>query len=70
MSSSTVTYTSISYVSNLPPWGFHLISDAEPQTPEVVPQSPEQAPPSPDYMPGPEYPEYVALCDDEIPVED
>ncbi|GJW07265.1 hypothetical protein Tco_1569688 [Tanacetum coccineum] len=26
-----------------------------------------QTPPSPDYVPGPEYPEYVALSDDEIP---
>ncbi|GJZ00425.1 hypothetical protein Tco_0517854 [Tanacetum coccineum] len=30
-------------------------------------QSPEQVPPSPDYVPGPEYPDYVALSDDEIP---
>ncbi|GKE88355.1 hypothetical protein Tco_1565830 [Tanacetum coccineum] len=26
--------------------------------------------PSPDYVPGPEYPEYVAPSDDEIPVKD
>ncbi|GKE66782.1 hypothetical protein Tco_1520943, partial [Tanacetum coccineum] len=70
MSSSTVTNTSISSDLDLPPWGFQLLSDAEPQSPEVAPQSPEQAPPSPDYVPGPEYPEYVASSDDEIPVED
>ncbi|GJY65881.1 hypothetical protein Tco_0468119 [Tanacetum coccineum] len=70
MSSSTVTYTSISFDSNLPPWGFHLLSDAEPQSPKDAPQPPEKAPPSPNYVPGPEYPEYVALFDDEIPVED
>ncbi|GJS35740.1 putative reverse transcriptase domain-containing protein [Tanacetum coccineum] len=39
MSSSTVTYTSISFDSDLPPWG-------------------------------PEYPEYVAPSDDEIPIDD
>nr|GEV27593.1 hypothetical protein [Tanacetum cinerariifolium] len=50
MSSSTVTYTSISSDSDLPPWGFHLISDVEPQSPEAAPHSPEQAPPSPDYV--------------------
>ncbi|GKG22037.1 hypothetical protein Tco_0384632, partial [Tanacetum coccineum] len=27
-------------------------------------------PPSPDYVPGPEYPDYVALSDDEVLVED
>ncbi|GKE65415.1 hypothetical protein Tco_1519576, partial [Tanacetum coccineum] len=30
----------------------------------------EQAPQSPDYVPGPEYLEYLAPSDDEIPVED
>ncbi|GJX72016.1 hypothetical protein Tco_0309187 [Tanacetum coccineum] len=50
--------------------GFHLLSDAKPQSPEDAPQSLEQAPPSPDYVPGPEYPEYVAPSDDEILVED
>nr|GEZ42913.1 hypothetical protein [Tanacetum cinerariifolium] len=49
MSSSTVTYTSISSDSDLPPWGFHLISNAEPQSPKAAVQSPEQAPLSPDY---------------------
>ncbi|GJS41629.1 putative reverse transcriptase domain-containing protein [Tanacetum coccineum] len=35
-----------------------------------APQSPKLAPPSPDYVSGPEYSEYVAPSDDEIPVED
>ncbi|GJY87054.1 hypothetical protein Tco_0501682 [Tanacetum coccineum] len=70
MSSSMVAYTSISFDSDLPPWGFHLISDVEPQSPKVAPQSLDQAPPSPDYVPGPEYPEYLAPFDDEILVED
>ncbi|GKE68735.1 hypothetical protein Tco_1526807 [Tanacetum coccineum] len=70
MSSSTVTYTSISFDSDLPPWGFHLISDAEPYSLKATSQSQEQAPPSPDYVPGPEYPEYLAPSDDDIPVED
>ncbi|GKG16882.1 hypothetical protein Tco_0361839, partial [Tanacetum coccineum] len=63
MSSSTATYTSISSDSNLPPWGFHLMDPNEFQ----APQSPEQAPPSPDYVNGPEYREYVAPSDVEIP---
>ncbi|GKE64152.1 hypothetical protein Tco_1518313, partial [Tanacetum coccineum] len=29
-----------------------------------------EAPLSPDYVPGPEYPEYLALSDEEVPVED
>nr|GEU95369.1 reverse transcriptase domain-containing protein [Tanacetum cinerariifolium] len=33
-------------------------------------KEPEQAPPSPDYVPGPEYPEYLAPADDEIVDED
>nr|GEU53477.1 retrotransposon protein, putative, Ty3-gypsy subclass [Tanacetum cinerariifolium] len=70
MSLSTVTYTSISFDFDLPPWGFHLLSDAEPQSPEATPQSPKQASPSPDYEHGPEYLEYLAPYDDEIPVED
>ncbi|GKF69276.1 reverse transcriptase domain-containing protein [Tanacetum coccineum] len=70
MSSSTVTYTSISSDSDLPPWGFHLISDTEPQSPEAAPQSLEQASLSPDYVPGLEYPEYVAPSDNEILVKD
>nr|GEX37634.1 putative reverse transcriptase domain-containing protein [Tanacetum cinerariifolium] len=70
MSSSTVTYTSISFDFDLPPWGFHLLSDAEPQSPEAAPQSPEQASPSPDYVHSPEYLEYLTPSDDEIPLED
>ncbi|GJU21561.1 hypothetical protein Tco_1154903 [Tanacetum coccineum] len=66
MSSSTVTYTSISSDYDLPPWDFHLMDPDEFEEP----QSPEQAPPSPDYVPGPEYLEYLAPFDDEIPVED
>nr|GEW91301.1 putative reverse transcriptase domain-containing protein [Tanacetum cinerariifolium] len=69
MSSSTVTYMSISSDSDLPPWGFHLISNVEPQLPKAAPRSPEQAPPSPDYVPGLEYLKYLAPCDDEIPDE-
>nr|GEW05105.1 hypothetical protein [Tanacetum cinerariifolium] len=30
----------------------------------------EKAPPSPDYVSGPEYPKYVSLADNEIPIED
>ncbi|GJY51677.1 hypothetical protein Tco_0442524, partial [Tanacetum coccineum] len=50
--------------------GFHLICDVEPQSLEAAPQSPEQAPPSPDYVPSPEYPEYLARTNDEIPIKD
>ncbi|GJS10520.1 putative reverse transcriptase domain-containing protein [Tanacetum coccineum] len=66
MSSSTVTYTSISSDYNLPHWGFHLMDPCEFEAPRSL----EQAPSSPDYVPGPEYLEYVAPSDDEIPVED
>nr|GEV46836.1 hypothetical protein [Tanacetum cinerariifolium] len=65
-SHATVTYTSISSDSNLPPYGFHLIDLDEFE----AQQSSEQAPPSPDYVPGLEYPEYVAASDDEIPIKD
>ncbi|GKE15924.1 hypothetical protein Tco_1423501, partial [Tanacetum coccineum] len=41
---------------------------AEFDAPEEAPQSPKQ-PPSPDYVLGPEYSEYVAPSDDEIPLE-
>ncbi|GJS46352.1 hypothetical protein Tco_0596473, partial [Tanacetum coccineum] len=51
MSSSTITCTSISSDSDLPPWGYYLKSDVEPKSPEAAPQSPEQALPSPDYVP-------------------
>ncbi|GJZ00049.1 putative reverse transcriptase domain-containing protein, partial [Tanacetum coccineum] len=66
MSSSMVTYTSISSDSDLPPWGFHLMDPDEFE----APQSPEHAPPSREYVPGPKYPDYVAPSDDEIPVKD
>ncbi|GJS34738.1 hypothetical protein Tco_0533120 [Tanacetum coccineum] len=66
MSSSSVTYTSISSDFDLPPWGFHLM---DPDEFEAL-QSPEQASPSPDYVPGLEYPEYVAPSDNKIPVKD
>ncbi|GJX83545.1 RNA-directed DNA polymerase [Tanacetum coccineum] len=45
-------------------------SDDELDSGQAAPQSPEQAPPSPDYVPGPEYPKYVAPSDDEILVGD
>ncbi|GKA71832.1 hypothetical protein Tco_0778048 [Tanacetum coccineum] len=63
MSSSTVTYTSISSDYNLPHWGFHLMDPCEFEAPRSL----EQAASSPDYVPGPEYLEYVAPSDDEIP---
>ncbi|GKC22654.1 hypothetical protein Tco_1024804 [Tanacetum coccineum] len=50
--------------------GFHLIFDAEPQSPEDAPQSPEHAPPLPDYVPSLEYLDYFVPSDDEIPVKD
>ncbi|GJZ21341.1 hypothetical protein Tco_0558380 [Tanacetum coccineum] len=34
------------------------------------PEEPEQAPLSPDYVPGPEYPEYLAPSDEEVPMDD
>ncbi|GKC58024.1 hypothetical protein Tco_1085622, partial [Tanacetum coccineum] len=34
------------------------------------PEEPKQAPLSPDYVSGPEYPEYLALSDEEVPVKD
>nr|GEZ84600.1 hypothetical protein [Tanacetum cinerariifolium] len=66
MSSSTVTYTSISSNFDLPSRGFHLMDPDEFE----VPHSPKPAPPSPDYVPGPEYSKYVAPSNDEVPVED
>nr|GEV30890.1 UBN2 domain-containing protein [Tanacetum cinerariifolium] len=77
MSSSTITYTYV--YSDSEPWRFQWASNVELQSPEVALQSPKQAPPSPDYVPGlehpsspdyvpgPEYLEYVAPSDDEIP---
>ncbi|GJQ89472.1 hypothetical protein Tco_0000611 [Tanacetum coccineum] len=48
--------------------GHAASSRAGTTTPDYVPHL--KHPPSLDYVPGPEYPEYVALSDDEIPVED
>ncbi|GJV98555.1 hypothetical protein Tco_1553807 [Tanacetum coccineum] len=83
MSSFTVTYTSISSDSDLPPWGFHLMDPTKFEAPKEAPQPPKQASPSPNYVPGPEhppspdyvlgpgYPEYVADSDpEEDPEED
>ncbi|GJT15012.1 putative reverse transcriptase domain-containing protein [Tanacetum coccineum] len=66
MSSSTVTYTSVSFDSELPPWGFHLMDLAEfeaPPSPDYVPgpKEPEQAPLSPDYVSCPREPEQAPL---------
>ncbi|GJS52663.1 hypothetical protein Tco_0980955 [Tanacetum coccineum] len=33
-------------------------------------EEPEQVPLLPDYVPGPEYPEYLAPSDEEVPIED
>ncbi|GJU95211.1 hypothetical protein Tco_1319967 [Tanacetum coccineum] len=64
-SHATVTYTYVSIDSDLPPWSFHLMEAYEP---EAAPQSPEQSPLS--HVPAPEYPEYLASSDDDIPAED
>ncbi|GKC10742.1 hypothetical protein Tco_1007524 [Tanacetum coccineum] len=61
MSSYTVAYTSISFDSDLPPWGFHLMDPAE-----------FEAPPSLDYVPGLEHPpspDYVHVKDQPLPVD-
>ncbi|GJV29232.1 hypothetical protein Tco_1385680 [Tanacetum coccineum] len=79
MSSSTVTYTSISSDSDLPPWGFHLISDAEPhpEYPKYLAQSDneilgEDQPLRADASPTALSPGYVADSDplEEDPEED
>nr|GEX17392.1 hypothetical protein [Tanacetum cinerariifolium] len=49
---------------------FHLMDPTEFEVPGEASQSPKQAPPSPNYVPGYEYPEYVAPSDDEVPSED
>nr|GEV16798.1 hypothetical protein [Tanacetum cinerariifolium] len=72
---SAVTYTSV--YSDYEPWRFQWVSDAEPQSLEAALQAPPSPyyvpdlkhPPSPDYVPGPEYLEYLALSDDDIPTE-
>ncbi|GJY25558.1 hypothetical protein Tco_0400284 [Tanacetum coccineum] len=56
MSSLTVIYSSVYFDSES--WRFQWVFDDEPH------------PPSPDYVPGPEYREYVAPSDDEVPIED
>nr|GEZ77597.1 hypothetical protein [Tanacetum cinerariifolium] len=60
-SHATVTYTSISSVERS--WSISAMDPYE----EATLQAPEKAPPSPDYVLGPEYPEYLAPSDDEIP---
>ncbi|GKG42950.1 hypothetical protein Tco_0479634, partial [Tanacetum coccineum] len=57
---SEVTYTSISSHGDPLAWAVDFFRL----------QEPEQAPLSPDYMSGPEYPEYLAPSDEEVPVED
>ncbi|GJT43026.1 hypothetical protein Tco_0951741 [Tanacetum coccineum] len=58
MSSSTFTYTSLSFDSDLPPWGFHLMDPAEFEAPPSLDYVPGlEHPPSPDYVPGPKEPE-------------
>ncbi|GKA86972.1 hypothetical protein Tco_0808683 [Tanacetum coccineum] len=56
-----------------------LASSEEPDSPEAVlaspnyvpgPEEPEQAPLSPYYVSGPEYPKYLALFNEEVPMED
>ncbi|GJX46860.1 hypothetical protein Tco_0272050 [Tanacetum coccineum] len=67
MSSSTVTYTSISFDSDLPPWGFHLMDPAEFESPPSLNYvlGPGH-PPSPDYVPGPKEPEQAPLSPDYV----
>ncbi|GJT78244.1 hypothetical protein Tco_1044969, partial [Tanacetum coccineum] len=50
----------------------HLMHPVDLPSPDYVPgpEEPEQAPLSPDYVPGPEYLEYLALLDEEVPIED
>nr|GEU57585.1 hypothetical protein [Tanacetum cinerariifolium] len=67
-SHAVVNYTSVSTENDLPPWGFHLMEAYKPEAQEVASQSPNQAPLSP--VPAPEYLEYLAPSDDDIPVED
>nr|GEX81445.1 hypothetical protein [Tanacetum cinerariifolium] len=63
-SHATVTYTSISPAERS--WSILAMDPFE----EAALRALEQAPPSSDYVPGLEYPEYLAPFDDEIPVED
>ncbi|GKE10206.1 hypothetical protein Tco_1413757, partial [Tanacetum coccineum] len=63
--SSGVTYTSISSDYEEP-------SNVDPPLPDYMHglEEPEQAPLSLDYVSGPEYPEYLVLFDEEVPMED
>nr|GEY71619.1 putative reverse transcriptase domain-containing protein [Tanacetum cinerariifolium] len=65
MSSSTVTYTSISSNYEEP---LDARSPRAPPSPDYV-AGPEH-PHSPDYVPEPEYPEYLVSSDAEAPIED
>ncbi|GJT89258.1 hypothetical protein Tco_1070975 [Tanacetum coccineum] len=68
MSSSTVTYKSISSDSDLPQRGFHLMDPAEFEaapSPDYVPGL--EHPPSLDYLPDPEEPEQEPLILDYVP---
>nr|GEW85804.1 hypothetical protein [Tanacetum cinerariifolium] len=64
-SHATSTYNYVSTDSDLPPQGFHSMEAYEP---EAAPQSPKKAPLSP--ITSPEYLEYLAPSDDDIPAED
>ncbi|GKD63275.1 hypothetical protein Tco_1305383 [Tanacetum coccineum] len=81
--SSRVTYTYISSDYEEPSdagspgvivYGYDglLMHPIDPPSPNYVPdpEKPEQAPLLLDYVLGPEYPEYLAPSDDEIPIED
>ncbi|GJU33157.1 putative reverse transcriptase domain-containing protein [Tanacetum coccineum] len=68
MSSSTITYTSISSDLDLPPWGFHLMHPTKfeaPPSPNYM-LGPEH-PPSSDYVHSPEEPEQAPLSLDNVP---
>ncbi|GKA76165.1 hypothetical protein Tco_0782543 [Tanacetum coccineum] len=77
--SSEVTYTSISSHGDMLAWVVDFFRLQDPDSPEAAPASPDyvhgpekpgQAPLLLDYVPGPEYPEYLALSNEEVPVED
>ncbi|GKF28693.1 hypothetical protein Tco_0095035, partial [Tanacetum coccineum] len=61
--SSTVTYTSVDTDSE-PGMAFW------PADEDLSDEGSPQAPLSPDYVPGPEYPDYLAPSDEEVPMED
>ncbi|GJZ57282.1 hypothetical protein Tco_0612776 [Tanacetum coccineum] len=77
--SSEVTYTSISSHGDLQAWAVDFSRLQEPDSPEAAPVSPDYVPGPeepkqalllPDYVLGPKYPEYLALSDEEVPIED